>query len=164
MVGYANGVFSCRPPRALALRPESLSPPRSRCIRSTAGRTRATKVRASTCRRSRTKYPRTGRRSPIGRTPELPATLTDCTVRDRKNWECWYKDRAGRLSMTDSAFHDEVLKAIPGQGYFRLGPLRAEVEMVGRQNRNPHRRVRTAPIPCKKTSALTLNQRRRFPL
>lgn len=48
----------------------------------------------------------------------VPATFTDCTVRDRKNWECWYKDRVGRLSMTDSAFHEEVLKAIPGRDTF----------------------------------------------
>ena len=47
-----------------------------------------------------------------------PATLTDCTVRDRRNWECWYKDRAGRLSMAKGAFHEEVLKAIPGRDAF----------------------------------------------
>ena len=47
-----------------------------------------------------------------------PATLTDCTVRDRKNWECWYKGRAGRLSMADDTFQEEVLKNIPGKDTF----------------------------------------------
>lgn len=47
-----------------------------------------------------------------------PATLTDCTVRDRRNWECWYKDRAGRLSMVDGVFREEVLKDIPGKDTF----------------------------------------------
>ncbi len=37
-----------------------------------------------------------------------PATLTDCTVRERGSWECWYQDRAGRLSMTDSEFRNEI--------------------------------------------------------
>lgn len=37
-----------------------------------------------------------------------PATLTDCAVRDHGNWECWYKNRAGRLSMTDGQFLDEI--------------------------------------------------------
>lgn len=37
-----------------------------------------------------------------------PATLADCTVRDRKNWECWYKGRAGRLSMVGGEFSDEI--------------------------------------------------------
>ncbi len=47
-----------------------------------------------------------------------PATLTSCTVRDKKNWECWYKDRGGRLSMADGTFHEEVLKNIPGKDTF----------------------------------------------
>ena len=47
-----------------------------------------------------------------------PARLTDCTVRDRGNWECWYKDMAGRLSMAGGAFREEVLKAIPGRDTF----------------------------------------------
>ncbi len=47
-----------------------------------------------------------------------PTTLTDCTVRDRGNWECWYKDRAGRLSMTDSEFRDEIRNAALNQDVF----------------------------------------------
>ena len=47
-----------------------------------------------------------------------PATLTDCAVRDRRNWKCWYKDRVGQLSMADSEFREEVLKAIPGKDTF----------------------------------------------
>ena len=47
-----------------------------------------------------------------------PATLTDCMVRDRKNWECWYKDGAGRLSMTDSEFRDEIRNAALNQDVF----------------------------------------------
>lgn len=38
-------------------------------------------------------------------------TLTDCTVRNRKNWECWYMHRAGRMSMTDGRFRDEIQNA-----------------------------------------------------
>lgn len=48
----------------------------------------------------------------------IPTTLTDCTVRDRRNWECWYKDRAGRLSMADGTFREAVLKNIPGKDTF----------------------------------------------
>lgn len=48
----------------------------------------------------------------------IPTTLTDCNVRDRSNWECWYKDRGGRLTMADGAFREEVLKDIPGKGTF----------------------------------------------
>ena len=40
-----------------------------------------------------------------------PARLTDCTVRDRRNWECWYKDRTGRLSMANGTFRDEIRNA-----------------------------------------------------
>lgn len=40
-----------------------------------------------------------------------PTTLTDCAVHDRENWECWYKDRVGRLSMADSRFRDEIRDA-----------------------------------------------------
>ena len=47
-----------------------------------------------------------------------PATLTDCTVRDRKNWECWYKDGVGRLSMTDGEFRDEIRNAALNQDVF----------------------------------------------
>lgn len=47
-----------------------------------------------------------------------PATLPDCEVRDHKNWECWYKDRVGRLSMVDGVFREEVLKDIPGKDTF----------------------------------------------
>lgn len=47
-----------------------------------------------------------------------PAMLTDCAVRDRGNWKCWYKDRAGRLSMAKGEFREEVLKAIPGRDAF----------------------------------------------
>lgn len=47
-----------------------------------------------------------------------PAMLTDCTVRDRKNWECRYKDGAGRLSMTDSAFRDEIRNGALNQDVF----------------------------------------------
>ena len=48
----------------------------------------------------------------------VPATLTDCAVRDPKNWECWYKGKVGRLSMVDGAFREEVLKPIPGRDIF----------------------------------------------
>lgn len=44
--------------------------------------------------------------------------LADCTVRDRWNWECWYKGRNGRLSMADGVFREEVLKDIPGKDTF----------------------------------------------
>lgn len=47
-----------------------------------------------------------------------PATLTDCRVRNRRNWECWYKDKGGRLSMADGVFREEVLKDIPGKDTF----------------------------------------------
>lgn len=47
-----------------------------------------------------------------------PTTLTDCAMRDRKNWECWYKGRVGRLSMADGVFREEVLKDIPGKDTF----------------------------------------------
>lgn len=47
-----------------------------------------------------------------------PTTLPDCTVRDHSNWECWYKDRVGRLLMVDGVFREEVLKAIPGRDTF----------------------------------------------
>lgn len=47
-----------------------------------------------------------------------PATLTDCEVRDRDNWECWYPDRGGRLSMVDGVFREEILKDIPGKDTF----------------------------------------------
>lgn len=48
----------------------------------------------------------------------VPTTLTNCKVHDRRNWECWYKDKGGRLSMTDGAFREEVLKDIPGKDTF----------------------------------------------
>lgn len=51
---------------------------------------------------------------------ETPATLTDCKVRDRSNWECWYKDKGGRLSMSDGVFREEILKDIPGKDTFDL--------------------------------------------
>ncbi|MBI5115050.1 hypothetical protein HZA56_01095 [Candidatus Poribacteria bacterium] len=47
-----------------------------------------------------------------------PTTLTDCTVHDRRNWECWYKNRSGRLSMTDSEFRDEIRNAALNQDVF----------------------------------------------
>lgn len=47
-----------------------------------------------------------------------PTTFMDCNVRDRRNWACWYQDRAGRLSMADGAFREEVLKEIPGKDTF----------------------------------------------
>lgn len=47
-----------------------------------------------------------------------PAMLTDCAVRNWQNWECWYKNRAGRLSMADGVFREEVLKNIPGRDIF----------------------------------------------
>ncbi len=48
----------------------------------------------------------------------VPTTLANCMVRDRTNWECWYKDKAGQLSMTKGVFHEKVLKAIPGKDTF----------------------------------------------
>lgn len=47
-----------------------------------------------------------------------PAMLTDCAVRNRQNWECWYKNRAGRLSMTDSEFRDEIRNTALNQDVF----------------------------------------------
>lgn len=40
-----------------------------------------------------------------------PMVLTDCTVHDHKNGECWYVHRAGRMSMIDGRFHDEIRRA-----------------------------------------------------
>lgn len=48
----------------------------------------------------------------------IPTTLTDCSVRDRQNWECWYKDRAGRLSMVDGAFREEIRNTTLNQDVF----------------------------------------------
>lgn len=49
---------------------------------------------------------------------ETPTTLPDCAMRDYRNWECWYKDKGGRLSMVDGVFHEEVFKDIPGKDTF----------------------------------------------
>ena len=47
-----------------------------------------------------------------------PATLTDCAVRDRKNWECWYKDRTGRLSIADGEFQEEIREPVLNRDVF----------------------------------------------
>lgn len=47
-----------------------------------------------------------------------PTTLTDCIVHDPKNWECWYKDRVGRLSMADGQFHDMIWDAVLDRDVF----------------------------------------------
>ena len=48
----------------------------------------------------------------------IPTALTDCAVRDSRNWECWYKDRAGRLSMADGEFHEEIREPVLNRDVF----------------------------------------------
>jgi len=48
----------------------------------------------------------------------ISVSFTDCIVRDRTNWECWYKDRGGRFSMVGGTFREEVIKDIPGKDTF----------------------------------------------
>lgn len=47
-----------------------------------------------------------------------PTTLTDCVVRDHRNWECWYKNRVGRLSMVDGKFRDEIRDTVLDRDVF----------------------------------------------